>query len=101
MTWLVVALLTLGAAGQRLIGMYAVGSFLERRPALRELADLLPAAVVTALVAQLTLSTAGELRLDPRAVGMVVAGVLVWRRAPFVAVVLAAAATTALLRAMG
>jgi branched-subunit amino acid transport protein len=100
-TWLVVVLLTIGAAGQRLIGMYAVGSLLERWPVMRELADLLPAAVVTALVAQLALSTAGDIDLDPRAAGIVVAGLLVWRRAPFVAVVVAAATTTALLRAAG
>ncbi|MGF1598675.1 MAG: AzlD domain-containing protein [Acidimicrobiales bacterium] len=101
MTWLVVILLTLGAAGQRLLGMYAIGSLLERRPVVRDLADLLPAAVVTALVAQLTLSTAGELTVDARAAGLAVAGVLVWRRAPFVVIVVAAAATTALLRAVG
>ncbi|WP_406474666.1 AzlD domain-containing protein [Streptomyces sp. NBC_01615] len=36
-----------------------------------------------------------------RLVGVLVGGVLAWRRAPFAAVVLGAAATTALLRATG
>lgn len=100
MTWTVVALLTLGTAGQRLIGMFAIGSLLEHRPRLRELADLLPAAVVMALIAQLAFAKADSLVLDARAAGLAVAGMLVWRRAPFVAVVVAAAATTALLRAL-
>ena len=100
MTWTVVALLTLGTAGQRLVGMFAIGSLLEKQPTLRVLADLLPAAVVMALIAQLTFAKVDRLTLDARAAGMAVAGVLVWRKAPFVAVVVAAAATTALLRAV-
>jgi hypothetical protein len=39
--------------------------------------------------------------IDARLPALVVAGVLVWRRAPFLVVVLAAAATAALLRAVG
>jgi hypothetical protein len=40
------------------------------------------------------------LELDARAVGLAVAIVATWRRAPFVVVVLAAAASTALVRAV-
>jgi hypothetical protein len=36
--------------------------------------------------------------VDERLAGMAVAAVLVWRRAPFVVVIVAAAAVTALLR---
>ncbi len=100
MTWFVVAMLALGTAGQRLIGMFGVGSLLDRRPTLASLADLLPAAVVTALVAQLTFATAGQLTLDARAAGLTVAGLLVWRRSPFIVVVFGAAAVTATLRAL-
>jgi hypothetical protein len=42
-----------------------------------------------------------SLVVDARLAGMVAAGVLVWRRAPFVAVVLAAALVTAAVRAVG
>lgn len=98
MTVTVVALLTVGTLGVRLLGMFAVGPLLDRRPGLRRAAELIPAAVVAAVIAQLTLASGREVVLDARAVGVAVAGVLVWRRAPFVLVVLAAAAATALTR---
>ncbi len=100
MNYLAVALLTLGTAGQRLAGMFLLGPWLARRPTLARVAGLIPAAVVAALVVQLSFATKGSLVLDARAGGIAVAGLLVWRRAPFVVVVLAAAATTALLRAL-
>lgn len=100
MTYIAVALLTLGVAGQRLAGMFLVGPWLSSRPLLERVAGLLPAAVVAALVAQLTFTTNASLVLDERSVGMTMAAILVWRRAPFVVVVLAAAATTAILRAL-
>ena len=59
---------------------------------------LLPAAVVMAVIIQLTVAEGKSLVVDERLAGMAVAGILVWRRAPFLAVVLAAAAVTALLR---
>lgn len=99
MTYLAVALLTIGVAGQRLAGMFLIGPWLSRRPMLERVTGLLPAAVVAALVAQLTFTTDASLVLDERSIGMAVAAFLVWRRAPFVLVVLAAAGVTALLRA--
>ena len=57
--------------------------------------------LLVALVATAAL-TAGQAFVGPaRPVGVVVAGVLVWRRAPFPVVVLGAAATTAALRMTG
>lgn len=100
MSWLVVLLLTIGAAGQRLLGMYVVGSTLDRRPALREIAELLPVAVVVALIAQLTVGDGRSITLDTRLIGVAVAAVLVWRRAPFIVVVLGAVITTAGVRAL-
>lgn len=100
MNYLAVALLTLGTAGQRLAGMFLIGPWLARRPTLERVAGLIPAAVVAALVAQLSFATKGSLVIDDRAAGIAVAALLVWRKAPFVVVVLAAAATTALLRSL-
>ncbi|MEM9131591.1 MAG: AzlD domain-containing protein [Actinomycetota bacterium] len=100
MSWLAVILLTLGAAGQRLIGMYLVGSKLDRRPVLRQIAELLPVAVVVALIAQLTVGDGRSITLDTRLIGVAVAIVLVWRRAPFIVVVLGAVVTTAAVRAV-
>jgi hypothetical protein len=45
-----------------------------------------------------TLNGGQRLALDARAAALAVAAVLVWRRAPFLLVVLAAASTAALLR---
>ena len=50
------------------------------------------------MIVQLTVASGKSLEADARLAGMVVAGVLVWRRAPFVVVIVAAAAVTALLR---
>jgi hypothetical protein len=94
-------LLTVGTLGQRLIGFFAIGSLVDRNPRLRLVADLLPAAVVTALVVQLGMVTNGRFVIDARAAGLAVAALLVWRRAPLVVVAVAAAMTTATIRAFG
>lgn len=100
MTILSIVVLTLGSWGQRLAGAFALGPVLSRRPVLRRALDLIPAAVVSAVILQLALTRAGAVVLDERLAGMAVAAVLVWRRAPVVAVVVAAATTTAVLRAL-
>ncbi len=100
MTVLAIIALTIGVWGQRLAGGFLVGPLLERRPALARAASLIPAAVVMAVIVQLTVANGKTLVLDERLAGVAVAGLLVWRRAPFIVVVLGAAATTALLRAV-
>ncbi len=100
MSWWAVLLLTLGAAGQRLVGMYLIGSKLDRRPMLRQIAELLPVAVVVALIAQLTVGDGRSIAFDTRLIGVAVAAVLVWRRAPFIVVVLGAVIVTAGVRAV-
>ena len=101
MTWTIVVVLAAGVWGQRFLGMYVGGPVLSRYPALGKLASLIPAAVVMAVIVQLTVAAGTSLVLDARLAGMAAAGVLVWRRAPFVAVVLAAAVVTAAIRALG
>ena len=100
MTWGIVAVLALGVWGQRLLGMYIGGPLLDRFPAAGRLATLIPAAVVTAVVVQLTVADGRSLVVDARLAGMTAAGIMVWRRAPFVAVVVAAAVVTAVVRAI-
>jgi hypothetical protein len=65
-----------------------------------------PALAPVALLAALTaLQTFGHgahgLVLDARAAGLAAAGVAVWRRAPFLLVVVVAVVVTALVRALG
>ena len=98
MTWTVIALLTAGVVAQRLAGMFVGGAVIARVPSLERLASLIPAAVVTAVIVQLTVASGKELVVDERLAGMAVAAVLVWRRAPFVVVIIAAAGVTAILR---
>lgn len=100
MTWTIVFVLAAGVWGQRFLGMYVGGPVLSRFPTLGKLAALIPAAVVTAVIVQLTVASGTALTVDARLAGMSAAGVLVWRRAPFVAVVLAAAVVTAGVRAL-
>lgn len=100
MTVLSIVALTVAVWGQRLIGGFVIGPWLDARPRLAKAASLIPAAVVMAVIVQLTIANGRSLVVDERLAGVAVAGVLVWRRAPFLLVVLAAAATTALLRAL-
>lgn len=100
MSWLVIALLAGGVAVQRLAGMFAGTALIARFPAFERLASLIPAAVVSAVIVQLTLTSKSSLVIDERLAGVVVAGVLVWRRAPMVVTIIAAAAVTAALRAV-
>jgi len=62
---------------------------------------VLPPALLAALVATGTFGAEAGLVVDARAAGLAVAAVALWRRAPFVVVVLGAAATTAVLRSLG
>lgn len=98
MTWTVIVVLAAGVALQRLAGMFVGGRLLARVPVFATVAALIPAAVVGAVIVQLTITSGRSLVVDERLVGMAAAGVLVWRRAPMVATIVAAAATTALLR---
>lgn len=97
MSW--AAILALGAGSYLLkaVGPVAIGR--RQLPAEAvEVLELLSIPLLAALVAVQTLNGGGKLVLDARAPALAVAAVLVWRRAPFLVVVLAAAATAALLR---
>jgi branched-subunit amino acid transport protein len=96
-TWTALLLLGAGSYALKAVGPVVVG----RRPlppTAVEVLELLSIPVLAGLVAVQTLNGGGELVIDARVPAMAVAGVLVWRRAPFLVVVFAAAATAALLR---
>ncbi|MGC5033210.1 AzlD domain-containing protein [Micromonospora sp. DT229] len=67
----------------------------------RQLLPVAAAALLAALAATATLTEAGAFAGWARPTGVLVGVLLAWRRAPFVLVVIAAAATTALLRLLG
>jgi hypothetical protein len=74
---------------------------LLERPLVRRAAGMLPIALLAALLAVQTFVTGNTVGVDARAAGVVVAAVALMLRAPFLVVVLLAAATAALLRAIG
>jgi branched-subunit amino acid transport protein len=100
MSWTV--LLVLGAASYAL---KAVGPVLaggrQLGPQVRRTLDLVAVPLLAALILVQTLGDGHRLVIDARLPALGVATVLVWRRAPFLVVVLAAAGTAALLRALG
>lgn len=65
---------------------------------LQAVVDLLPAALLSSLAIVSTLGAGRDVVLDARLVGMVVAAVALWRRAPFVLVIVVASAATAIAR---
>jgi len=66
----------------------------------QQVVALLPAALLAALAIVSTVGDGSAIALDARPVGLVVAGVALWRRAPFVVVIVLASAATALTRAI-
>ena len=102
-TRLVVAGMSIVAAGGYAAGVS--GQLLRARIAFPpRAAKLLEAAAVimlAALVATTALTEGHGFSGFARPAGVLVAGVLAWRKAPFLVVVLAAAAVTALLRLLG
>ncbi len=64
----------------------------------RQVVDLLPAALLAALTIVSTVGDGSAIVVDARLVGLVVAGLALWRRLPFVVVVIVASAATALTR---
>jgi branched-subunit amino acid transport protein len=95
------ALLGLAAASYLLkaIGPVLAGQR-QLRPAVGQVLDLVAIPLLAALILIQTLDGGRQIVFDARVPALLVAGVLVWRRAPFLVVVLAAAATAALLRAL-
>ena len=97
MTWAAVVVAGVGCYLLKLAGLSVPASVLER-PVVRRVADLIPVALLSALVAVQVLGSDHALVLDERAAGLAAAVLLLLLRAPFLVVVLGAALTAALLR---
>jgi branched-subunit amino acid transport protein len=83
--------------GLKLAGLSVPQRVLENRR-MQKIAALLPVALLAALTVTQTFSQGHRLSLDARALGLAVAVAAVLRRAPFLVVVCAAAASAALFR---
>jgi branched-subunit amino acid transport protein len=95
--WLTIALCAVTTAAIRGFGPVAVGGRTLGPRATRVL-SLLPAALLAALVVTETLIKDGRLDVDARLAGVAAAGLMLWRGASVIWVVIAAAAVTAALR---
>ena len=104
MSWPAIVVLVVGSYACKLFGVAvlarvgddgAIGGRLGWFPAM---ASLIPAALFAALIAVQTLENDGALQLDARAAGVAAGAVAVWRKAPFVLVVILAMAVTAAIR---
>ena len=97
MVWLAIVLGGLGCWVLKLAGLSVPPKVLER-PLVERVADLIPVALLSALVAVQVFSAGTRLVVDARALGLAVAVVLLVLRAPFLVVVFGAALSAALVR---
>ena len=97
MTWTLIILLTIGAYTFKVTGLVILGGR-TLPPIFERCLALIPAAVVTALVMKDTFTQGQELVLDARALGIGVAVIAAWRKAPLIVVIVLGAAVTALVR---
>jgi len=97
MIWIAVLAAAAGAYLLKLVGMSVPASVLEQ-PVVSRIADLLPVALLSALIGVQTFGSGQHLTLDARAVGLGAAAIALYFRASFIVVVVIAAATAAAVR---
>lgn len=97
MTWTAVIVLAAVSLGLKAIGPVLLGGR-DLPPRLVTLLGLVPVPMLAALVLVGSVADGRHLHADARLPALAVAAVLVWRRAPFLLVICAAAATAALVR---
>ena len=97
--WLVVGLVGVGTVAIKAAGPVLLGG----RPLPQRLSgviELLAPALFGALIAVQTFGDGRSLVIDERVIGLAVAGIALWRKAPLIVVVILAAAATAIARAV-
>ena len=97
MTWAAIIGAGISCYLLKLAGMSIPPRVLER-PLVERIADLIPVALLAALIAVQVFASGGHLTIDARAAGLGVAVIALLLRAPFLVVVVSAALTAALLR---
>lgn len=97
MTWTLIILLAVGAYAFKVTGLIILGGR-SLPPVCERCLGLIPAAIITALVMKDTFTVGQDLTLDARALGIAVAVIAAWKRAPLIVVIVLGAAVTALVR---
>jgi len=84
----------------KLAGQFVPSSWVSS-PRIAPIIALVSVALLAGLAAQQTLDGGHHLVLDARVAALAVAAIALWRKAPFIVVIILAAATAALLRLLG
>jgi len=98
--WTVILLAAIAVLALKLAG-YLVPQSLIEKPGPSRVLTLLTVALLAALIAVQTLASGSTILVDARLPAVLLAGVLFALRVPFIVVLIAAAATAALLRLFG
>jgi len=98
--WWGVLMVAVGCYGLKLLGLSVPERVLEHPLTVRA-AAFIPVGLLAALVAVQGFTDGSSVVVDARLAGLVVAAVLLWRKVPFLPMLVAAAATAALVRALG
>lgn len=95
--WVAIVVTGIGCYLLKLAGL-SIPSRVLKHPVVERVADLIPVALLSALIAVQVLASGQRLVVDARLVGLVVAFVALLLRAPFIVVVVLAAGSAAVLR---
>jgi len=95
--WQIILVASIAVLALKLLGYLVPPSIIEK-PTPARVANLLTVALLSALVAVQTLAAGQTIQLDARVPALLVAAVLFALRVPFIVVIIAAAATAALIR---
>jgi branched-subunit amino acid transport protein len=98
--WASILIASFGTYAEKLLGYLLPGHMLERE-SVRRMTGLLPVSLLAALVAVQTFAVDQALAIDARLFGLGVAVVALLLRAPFLVVIIVAAASTAFVRWLG
>jgi branched-subunit amino acid transport protein len=96
-TWVAILVAAAGCYLLKLSGLSVPSAVLEH-PVVERVADLLPVALLSALIGVQVFASGASLVLDARVVGLAAAVVALLLRAPFIVVVFVAALAAALVR---
>jgi len=95
--WQIILVASIAVLALKLLGYLVPPSVIEK-PTPARVANLLTVALLSALVAVQTLAVGQSIQLDARVPALLVAAGLFALRVPFIVVIIAAAATAALIR---
>jgi uncharacterized membrane protein len=95
--WVGIVVMVVGCFALKYAGLSVPERVLDH-PTTKRAADLIPVALLGALIAVQVFAHDGSLRVDARLLSLVVAAVLLTLRVPFLPMVLAAALVAALVR---